>query len=167
METKIVAKECCPPFDPALWDNKTHIWIDKLFIRDSIPQLFHFPLPWMVGKVITRLWEKAQDAGAAPDIKEFIMLSQDPSPWKSNFLLAVNKEVANADNVKLTGTFISKVYDGPFNHIPRYINDLNDFLAKQGKKAKEYYFYFTTCPKCTKKYNHNYIVAFAELENQE
>ena len=35
--------------------------------------------------------------------------------------------------------------------------------ASQGKKAGKYYFYYTSCPKCAKKYGHNYIVAFAEV----
>lgn len=36
-------------------------------------------------------------------------------------------------------------------------------VAGKGKKAIKYYFYYTTCPKCARKYGHNYIVAFAEV----
>jgi hypothetical protein len=63
----------------------------------------------------------------------------------------------------MTGTFISKVFDGQFSHISRYLKDMNEFLSKQDKKAKEYYFYLTTCLKCAKKYGNNHNVAFAEL----
>lgn len=73
------------------------------------------------------------------------------------------KEVPETENVKLTGTFISKVFDGPYNHIPKYIKEVDSYLTAQGKKAIKYYFYYTTCPKCVKKYGHNYIVAFAEV----
>jgi hypothetical protein len=155
--------ECCPVFDPALWDNKTHNWVEKPFIKDYLPQFFHIPLPSMMGKVIGRMWKKAQDTGAAPEMKDFLLMAYDPSPWKSELYLNVTKEVPGAENVKLTGTFISKVFDGPFNHIPKYIKELDSYLAGQGKKAKKYYFYYTTCPKCAKKYGHNYIVAFAEV----
>ncbi len=154
-------QECCPPFDPVPWDGKTHIWQDKLFIKDTIPQLFHMPLPSMVGKVITRLWDAAKNCGAAPEMKDFLVLTCDPSPWKSEFFMAVTKEVPGADNVKMSGTFVSKVFDGPFNHVPKWIKEMDEYLSQQNKKAKKYFFYFTSCPKCAKKYGHNYVVTFA------
>ncbi len=156
-------QECCPVFEPEPWDYRTHEWVDKPFIRDYIPQLFHMPLPSMMGKVIGRMWKKAQDAGAAPDLKSFLLLAYDPSPWKSELYMTVTKEVPGAENVTLNGTFMSKVFDGPFNHVPKYLNEFRRYLVLKEKKAKKYYFYFTTCPKCAKKYGHNYIVAFAEV----
>jgi hypothetical protein len=155
--------ECCPVFDPVPWNNKTHDWTDKPFIRDYLQLFFHMPFPPMMAKVIGRMWKKAEEAGAAPEMKDFLLLAYDPSPWKSELYLSVSKEVPGAENVKLTGTFISKVFDGPFNHVPKFIKELDSYLADQGKKAKKYYFYYTTCPKCAKKYGHNYIVAFAEV----
>ncbi|MBW2990503.1 hypothetical protein KY348_02240 [Candidatus Woesearchaeota archaeon] len=155
--------DCCPKFNPKPWDDKTHKWKNKLFIMDTIPQLFHTPLPWMIGRMIHKQWKKAQDAGAAPKIKDFLWLAYDPSPWKSEHYIHVTKEVPGANNVKLSGTFITKVYDGPFNKVPVWIKDMEKYLAKKGKKPKKYYFYFTTCPKCAKKYRHNYVVAFAQV----
>ncbi len=156
-------QECCPKFDPEPWDAKTNVWTNKLFIRDYLPQFLHMPLPSMMGKVIGRMWKKAQDAGAASEMKDFLLLAYDPSPWKSELYMNVTKEVPGAENVKLSGSFESKVYDGPFNNVPKYIKDFNKYLADNSKKAKKFYFYFTTCPKCAKKYGHNYIVAFAEV----
>jgi len=155
--------ECCPKFDPIPWDEKTHEWEDKLFIRETLPQLFHMPLPWMIGRMIGRMWKKAQDAGAAPDIEDFLWLAYDPSPWKSEHYIYVTREVPNAINIKISGTFFSKVFDGPYNQVRAWIKKMNIFLAEKGKNAKKYYFYFTTCPKCAKKYGHNYVVAFAEV----
>lgn len=156
-------QECCPVFDPEPWDNKTHEWVNKPFIKDQIPQFFHMPWPPMMGKVIGRMWKKAQDAGMAPEMKDFLLLAYDPSPWKSELYMTVNGEVPGAENIKMTGTFISKVFDGPYNHVPNYLNEFRRYLVLQDKKAKKYYFYYTTCPKCAKKYGHNYIVAFAEV----
>jgi hypothetical protein len=156
-------QECCPVFDPKPWDNVTHNWVDKLFIRDYLPQFLHMPLPSMMGKVIGRMWKKAEESGAAPEVKDFMLLAYDPSPWKSELYMNVTKEVAGAENIKLTGTFISKVYDGPFNHVPKYMKDLNSYVDSLGKKPLKHYFYYTTCPKCAKKYGHNYIVAIAEV----
>ena len=163
MTSPVNDQECCPKFDPEPWDNKTNIWVDKLFIRDYLPQFLHMPLPSMMGKVIGRMWKKAQDAKAAPELKDFLLLAYDPSPWKSELYMNVTHDVPGAENVKLSGTFESKVYDGPYNHVPKYLNDFNNYLTAKDKKAKKYYFYFTTCPKCAKKFGHNYIVAFAEL----
>jgi hypothetical protein len=156
-------EHCCQEFDPEPWDEKTHEWKNKLFIRDTVPQLFHMPLPWMVGRVVNRMWKKAQDAGAAPDLKDFLWLAYDPSPWKSEFYIAVTKEVPGADNVRFTGTFISKVFDGPYNQVPKWVKEMDSYLSARDKKAKKYYFYFTTCPRCAKRYGHNYVVAFAEI----
>ncbi len=156
--------ECCPKFDPTPWDEKTHIWKDKPFIRETLPQLFHMPLPWMVQRMVSRMWKKAQDAGAAPAMKDFLWLAYDPSPWKSEHYIHVTKEVPNAENVSLTGTFVSKVFDGPYNAVPKWIKEMDEYLAREGNKPKKYYFYFTTCPRCAKRYGHNHVVAFAEVE---
>jgi hypothetical protein len=156
-------EECCPEFDPKPWHDKTHEWQDKLFIRKSIPQIFHIPLPGFYGRAVGKLWKQAADAKAAPDLKDFLMLAYDPSPWKSELYVMVNKEVAGAENVRLSGTYVSKVFDGPFNHVPQYIKEMDIYLSGKDKFARKYYFYFTTCPKCARKYGHNYMVAFAEL----
>jgi hypothetical protein len=157
-------KECCPVFDPEPWQEKNHAWTDKQFIKDYLPQLFHMPLPSMMGKVIGRMWKKAQDSGAAPELKDFLLMSYDPSPWKSELYMYVKGEVKEAENVRLTGTFLSKVFDGPYNKVPQYLREMEKYVASAGRKTKKYYFYYTTCPKCAKKYGHNYIVAFSELE---
>ena len=154
---------CCPIFDPKPFDEKSHQWKDKLFIKENIPQLFHMPLPWMIGKMMERMWKKSQDAGAAPETKDFLWLSYDPSPWTSEHYIHVTKEVPDAENVKLSGSFISKVFDGPYNNVPVWIKEMGVYLTKIGKKAQRYYFYFTTCPKCAKKYGHNYVVVFAQV----
>lgn len=160
----VETKECCPEFDPSLWDNKKHTWTNKLFLKDSVPELFHIPLPTMYGKVITRMWEKAEEAQAAPPREEFLMLAYDPSPFKGELLLAITKEIPGEEVVRLSGTFMSKVFDGPYNQVPKYMNEMNDYLKTQNLKAKKHYFYYAYCPKCAKKYGHNYIVDVAELE---
>lgn len=157
-------KECCPKFDPQPWEGTTHEWKDKLFLIDSVPQFMHMPLPGVYGKAITRMWKLAEKYDAVPEMKDFILLSYDPSPWKSILYLSLTKEIPDEKHMgKLSGTFISKVFDGPFQNVPKYLKETEAYLTIQGKKAKKYYFYYTTCPKCAKKYGHNYIVVFAEI----
>lgn len=162
-QAETISNPCCPKFDTIPWDEKTHQWQEKLFIKDSIPQLFHIPLPWTINQTMERMWNKAQEAQAVPDLKDFLILAYDPSPWKSEFYLAVAKEVPGTENVKLTGTFLSKVFDGPYQNVPQWIKDMDTYVATKGKTTQKYYFYFTTCPKCAKIHGHNYVVAFAQV----
>lgn len=157
-------KSCCPEFDKAPWDDKTHVWKDKLFIKESIPVFFHIPWPPMIGRLMERMHNKAHLVGAAPEAKDFLAMSTDPSPWRSEWYMSVTKEVPNAVNVKMSGTFYTRVFDGPYNHVPKYIKQLDAQLAKLGKKAGKYYFHYTSCPKCAKLHGHNYIVGFAQID---
>jgi hypothetical protein len=156
-------KVCCPEFDATRWNNVTHKWNDKLFMKDSVPELFHIPLPGTYNRTITRMWKKAEDAGAAPAPKDFLLLAYDPSPFKGELFMSITKEVPDAENIRLTGTYISRVFDGLYNKVPRYMEEMNGYLKSIGKTSKKFYFYFAYCPKCAKKYGHNYIVALAEV----
>ncbi|MFH0928673.1 MAG: hydrolase, partial [bacterium] len=80
------AKEavCCPKFDPAIWDNKTVTWANKKFIKGSIPTFFHMPLPMTISKLMMRLWSEAEKVKALPEGQDWLILSHDPSAWKSD-----------------------------------------------------------------------------------
>jgi hypothetical protein len=162
-EEQIKETGCCPEFNPDDWDDKNFEWKDKLFIKDSIPEFLHLPLPFMFGKAMTRLHKKAEKAGAMPETKDFLCLAYDPSPWKGEFYMAVTREVPDAENVRISGEFITRVFDGPYNAVPKWIKIMDTLLQGKGLKAKKYYFYYTTCPKCAKVYGHNFVVVFAEI----
>jgi len=155
---------CCPRFDPVPWEEATHLWQYKPFIMDSVPEFMHMPFPPMIAKAMGRMWKMAQDAHAAPELKDFLCLAYDSSPWRGELYIAVTKEVPGANNVRLSGTFISRVFDAPFNAVPSWVAEMDRYLAERGKKVLKYYFYFTTCPRCAKIYGHNYAVAFAQVE---
>ncbi len=162
MNTKS-SDECCGKFDPSLWDEKSHSWENKLFIRKCIPQILHIPVPGKYGKAVQFLWNQAVTANAQVDQPDFLLLSYDPSPWKSELYMSVKHEVPGADHVKISGSFISKVFQGPYNHVPKYIREFDIYLSRKNKLATRYFFYFATCPVCAKNYGYNYIVAFAEV----
>ncbi|MGE5605853.1 MAG: hydrolase [Bacteroidota bacterium] len=162
-QTQTAPEPCCPKFDTTPWDEKTHQWQEKLSIKDTIPQIFHIPLPGSINRTISRMWERAQQAGATPDLKDFLILAYDPSPWKCEYYLSVTKEVPGAVNVKLTGTFLSKVFDGPYQDVPKWLKVMDTYVTSKGESIQKYYFYFTTCPKCAKIHGHNYVVAFAQV----
>ncbi len=155
--------KCCPQFDPGPWQEQEVVWKGKSFIKGTVPQFMHIPLPGSFSKAVTKMWQKIEDAGARPDASDFIMLSSESSPWRGEIYINTTKQVPRAENVHLSGTYLTKVFDGPYNNVPTWIKEMASYLAGKGKSVKKYYFYYTTCPKCAKKYGHNYVVAFAEV----
>jgi hypothetical protein len=155
--------QCCPEFDPKPWQEKTTVWKNKLFIRETVPQVFHIPIPGTFGKAVSRMWKKIEDSHARPDTNDFIMLATESSSWKGEIYVTTKKEVPGAENVRFSGVYFTKVFDGPYNDVPKWIKAITPDIARMGKSVKKYYFYYTTCPNCAKKYGHNYVVAFAEL----
>lgn len=152
---------CCPEFDPRAYDGKTHVWKNKPFLRDDVPQLFHIPLT--MGRVVSRMWRKVEAAGAAPPTPEFLLLCCDPSPWKSELYLSVTKPVPDCRMASLSGTFISNVYEGPYQAVPAWLHRMDAYLSARGKSALKYYIHYAYCPACAKKYGHNYGVVFAQV----
>ena len=153
---------CCPPFDPTLWADKEIVWQNKLFIKDKVAAFFHFPLN--MGAVITRMWKKVTDANAQTEMNDWILLSDEVSPWTSIQLMAVTKEVPGAENVSLSGTFLTKVFEGPYKNAPQWYAQMNEYVKEKGYETKKFYFYYTTCPTCAKKYGKNYVVTIAQIK---
>ncbi len=153
---------CCPDVDLERWDGKTHTWKDKLFLQDNTIQFMHIPLN--MGRVVTRMMKKVEEAGAATELDDFLMLAYDPSPWKSEIHVSVTKDVPGCKMVKLSGSFFSKVFDGPYNAAPKWMKEVETTLKADGKVAQRYYFYYTTCPKCAKLKGKNHCIVFAQLE---
>jgi hypothetical protein len=152
---------CCEPFNPSPWQEKTHVWEHKLFMCDSVRQILHIPLN--MGRVITRMDSRLRAAGAQPAPKDYLMLSYDPSPWKSELYMTATKEVPGAAMKRLSGTFVSRVYDGPYKDVPKWIKIQEAYVTGRGLHSQKHYFYYTTCPKCAKRYHHNYVVMFTKV----
>ncbi len=158
------SKECCPQFDPGKWDEKTLNWEEKAFIKETIPTFFHIPFPPMIGKKISRMWKMAEDSEKTlADKGDTLVLFADPTPFKSEIYLSVAGEVPGAENVRISGTFVSKVFDGPYNAIPKFVKKMEGYLKENNRKAKKYYVHYAYCPGCAKKYGHNHMVLFAEV----
>ncbi|MBD3329554.1 hypothetical protein GF357_03605 [Candidatus Dojkabacteria bacterium] len=155
---------CCPEFDPTPWDDKMHEWDNRLFIKDTMFIFMHMPFPAVMGKKIGGLWEKAKAAGAEEQAKDFLLLSHDPSPWKGELYMSVTKEVPGAENVKISGTYYTKAFEGPYSAVPQWMEELKQIAVEKDVAFGKIYFYYTTCPKCAKKYGKNYVVAVCEVK---
>lgn len=157
-------QECCPKFEVERWNDKTFKWDNKHFIKESIPTFFHMPFPGTIAKKVMRLMNFAQNSKSLSEDKlESLLLFNDPTAFKSDMYLSVNKEIPGALNKTISGTFIAKVFDGPYGKVPKFIKEMNIYLESQDKKAKDYYVHYAYCPKCAKKFNHNYMVLFAQV----
>ncbi|MEI7502865.1 MAG: hydrolase, partial [Paludibacter sp.] len=89
-------------------------------------------------------------------------LSDHTSAWNMDLYLAVDKEIPGTENVKLSGTFYSKVYEGPFKETDKWVKDFERTTKEKGIKTGKMYMWYTTCPKCAKVYGKNYIVILAK-----
>ena len=120
-------------------------------------------IPLNMGSVIKKMWEKTKAAVAEVDMKDWILLSDDVSSWKSVQYMAVSKEVPGAENVKISGTFLTKVFEGPYKDAKNWHGEMIEYAVAKGKEPKRILFYYTTCPKCVKIHGKNYVVGFAEV----
>ena len=58
---------------------------------------------------------------------------------------------------------MSKVFDGAYKDIPKFIKQMDAYLQMRKVKAQRYYVHYAYCPECAKDAGHNYIVLFAQL----
>ena len=150
---------CCPRFNPEPWDNRMVAFEDKLFLKDRVRSFLHIPLN--MGKVMVKNMNRIQEADAlAP---EPLMLSDENSLWGSDIYIAVSKEVPGAEMARISGTFLSKVFEGPYSKTGKWVREMKTYVEAEGKELKNLYFFYTTCPACAKAYGKNYIVLLAAV----
>lgn len=160
MEPKIKMNDCCPEFDPILWDEKLFEWTNKKFIRDKVFTFLYMPVNF--GNVMRRLDKRVRTAGA--EMPDFLCLSDHTSKWNMDVLLAVDREISDAENLNLSGRFYSKVYEGPFRDTAKWCKDFEKHIASKGDQIDKWYMWYTTCPKCAKKLGKNYVAIIARLK---
>lgn len=159
MENQKQAGECCPKFNPEPWDNKEFNWENKKFIRGKVFTFFHVPMNF--GSIITGLLGSAARAGV--QTPEMMCLSDHTSKWNMDIYLAVDREVPGADNATLSGKFLSKVYEGSFKETGKWCQDYQNYVKAKNLAIKKMYMWYTTCPKCAKKWGKNYVVIVAQV----
>ena len=158
-KNKIKRTGCCEPFDPAPWQDKEINWDKKLFVRDHITSFLHIPLN--IGKKITGNMKLIEKAGAKADIQ--LMLTDEKSLWGADIYISVAKEVPGAKMTNISGTFLTKVFEGPYQNIGDWATEMHNYVKSKNKTLKKLYFSYTTCPKCAEAYGKNYVVLFAQV----
>ncbi len=152
--------DCCPPFNPVPWQDQTFEWDNKKFIRDKVFTLFYMPMNF--GSVMKKLYKKITAAGA--ETPDFLCLSDHTSKWNMNLYLAVDKDVADTENETLKGTFYSRVYEGDYKHTKEWCDDFEAKAKEKGLNIRKQFMWYTTCPKCAKKFGKNYVAVIGQVE---
>ena len=152
--------ECCPKFDPKPWDGKILEWKKKRFIKDKVFTIFYIPLNF--GGVMKRVIAKIDSAKAK--CVDYMGLSDHTSKWNMDVYIAVDKEIPDAENVTLSGKFLSKVYEGDFKETGKWCKDFEAYAKSKNLEIKKMYMWYTTCPKCAKKWGKNYVVIVGEID---
>ena len=151
---------CCPRFNPEGWDGAELHFRDKPFLRAETLSAMHIPLN--MGKVFTRVQGHIDDA-AAMDPEQVIVLSRDLSAFKGEHLFAVTSDVPEEEMTRLSGDYVTKVFEGPYSNAKEWHAELKALSASRGKADGKVWFFYTTCPKCAKAYGKNYVVGLAEV----
>jgi len=63
----------------------------------------------------------------------------------------------------ISGMFLCKVFEGPYQNMRKWIEEMKAFVTAKGHALGKMYFYYTTCPKCAKKYGKNYVAILAQI----
>ncbi len=151
--------ECCPRFDPEPWDGQELQWQDKRFVKDRVTSLLRIPLNF--GAVMKRNVSRIEAAGAKSEA--MVVLSDENSLWGADVYIEATKDVPGAEMTSVSGTFLCKVFEGPYSSVGKWVKEMQAFVQSKGKAPQKLYFYYTTCPKCAKKYGKNYVVILAQV----
>lgn len=150
---------CCEPFNPEPWQKKEIIWKDKIFVKDHVTSFLHIPLNF--GQKVVKNIKLIEKAGAKAPYQ--LMLADGKSLWGTDVYIDVAKEVPEAQMATISGTFLTDVFEGPYQNAGKWALEMKDYVKSKGKELKKIYFSYTTCPKCAKAYGKNYVVLFAEV----
>jgi hypothetical protein len=160
MDNQIIKSTgCCEPFNPEPWQDKEITWENKIFVKDHVTSFLHMPLNFG-GKVVKNM-KLIKTARA--ETADQLMLTDENSLWGADIYINVSKDVPNAQMTTISGTFLTKVFEGPFQNAGKWAKEMKEYVKSKGKELKKIYFFYTTCPKCAKAYGKNYIVLFAQI----
>ena len=85
------------------------------------------------------------------------------SASKGEHLFATTRNVPGEEMVRISGEFITRVFEGPYRHAKEWAHEMETAAEAAGHTAKRVYMFYTTCPKCARAYGKNYVVGVAEI----
>jgi len=134
---------CCPRFNPHGWDEQELHFDDKLFVKAKTRSIFHIPIN--MGSVFPKILGAIEEAQAGAK-DEFIVLSCDPSAWTGEHYFSVSKEVPGQQMVRLSGNYLTRVFEGPYKNVPLWEKEMKAFVKNKGKQVKKTCFFTRPVP---------------------
>jgi len=150
---------CCPRFDPKPWQDQTLHWVNKPFIKGTVRTFWFMPVGF--GGEMKRLDAVLREHKA--ENPDHLCLSEHPSKWRMNLLMAVDRALPGVPGETLNGNFYSRVYEGEYRETGNWMKDFDAHLKKKGLKATRIFMWYTTCPACARKYGVQHTVILAQL----
>ena len=110
---------CCEPFNPEPWQEKEIVWQDKIFVKDHVRSFLHIPLN-MGKKIIKNMALIEKTSAKSP----YQLMLCDETLWGSDIYIDVAKDVTGAQMTKLAGTFLTKVFEGPYQNAGKWAMEM-------------------------------------------
>ncbi len=111
---------CCEPFNPEPWQDKEITWKDKIFVKDHVTSFLHIPLN--MGKKVIKNMELIEKANAKAPYQ--LMLTDEKSLWGADIYIDVSRDVPGAQMATLSGTFLTKVFEGPYQNVGKWAQEI-------------------------------------------
>jgi len=67
----------------------------------------------------------------------------------------------------LSGTFLSRVFEGPYRLTGTWMRLMERHVAERGGRVDRLYLGYTMCPQCSEAYGRNYVVLLAKVKPRE
>lgn len=149
---------CCPEFDPTPWKEKEVTLDDRFFIKKRVWTFNYIPLNF--GSVMTKAQQEIEAHGAK--VVENMALCEHVSKWKMEVSIAVDKENPELNTFHIHGKLLANVYEGPFRDTGIWTEDFKRVAKNREFPIGRWLMWYTTCPKCAKKYGKNYVVILGQ-----
>lgn len=155
------SRQCCTLLNEDDWQQKEHIWNNRVFYTQHYNALFYIPLN--IGKIISTSYEMLDKKGLLK--KDGLILCRNESFWGGEICIEITETCPDLNTVTLSGHFISKFYEGSsYKDSGSWHNDMKQYVDSLGLHALEYCSYYATCPDCKKKFGKVQTVIFAKIE---
>jgi hypothetical protein len=113
------ADACCPRFNPEPWDDKTLTWENRRFRERPSNKLSSHSAELRLGHV-NRNVGAIESTDASPET----MVSPGRREFSlgSDVYIEVTKVIPGANMATISGTFLSKVFEGAYQSIRKWID---------------------------------------------
>lgn len=152
---------CCAVPNVAGWRDVRVDFSGMKFLRRTVRSFLHIPIN--MASVMTELERTAREAGVLMPPERALVLSRDLSAWKSEQLFAVSGDISGEELVEVSGTYVTRVFDGDFKNMKTWFEEMRQAGRDAGGSGENVLFFYTTCPKCAKHYGHNYVIGLVEV----